>query len=330
MLYIDRKYTSLVGSSLRNFKRKNTDLWNFSCPYCGDSQKNKLKARGYVYVVKGSLLYKCHNCGVGTTLANLIKHVNPSLHKEYVMENFKSSDNKAPTAELKFEPPKFEKKDIFSKLKSIEALGHYHPAYEYCAARKMPKSRYKDLYLANKFYEFVNTVEPGKFKKVLGDHPRLIIPFKDRDGAVIGFQGRSFGNEKPKYVTIIVDKSKPKIYGLDHLNDNGDVYVVEGPIDSMFLNNGLAVMQSDLRIPSLKDRVVLVPDNEPRNREVMAQLKRVIKEGYKVVVWPDNIEEKDINEMVINNKDVVAIIYNNTYKGLQAEMRFSEWNKMGY
>jgi len=289
-----------------------------------------LKARGYVYNREGSFFYKCHNCGVGTNLANLIKYVDPVLYKEYAVETFgnKTKRKFAQKPVLKFEPPKFKKKDIFSPLQSINNLGHYHPAYEYCILRKIPKERYDDLYLANAFYKYVNTIIPGKFKIGKDDHPRLIIPFKDENNEVIGFQGRGFFKEEPKYITIIIDESKPKVYGLNHANLNEDMYVMEGPIDSMFINNGLAVMQSDLRIAHLKDNVILVPDNEPRNKEVMSQLKRTIDEGYRVVIWPDSVIEKDINDMVLSDINVKDVIYNNTYQGLQAEMKFNEWKRV--
>ncbi len=89
MLYIDAKYANILGSRLRNFKQKDQYLWNYSCPVCGDSSKNKLKARGYIYRQKTDLFVKCHNCGYGTNIGNLIKYVDTQLYDEYVLERYK-------------------------------------------------------------------------------------------------------------------------------------------------------------------------------------------------------------------------------------------------
>ena len=94
MLYIDAKFAQILGSRLRNFKQKKDYVWNYSCPVCGDSSKNKLKARGYIYRAKSDLLVKCHNCGYGTNIGNLIKYVDPVLYDEYVLERYKSGAGK--------------------------------------------------------------------------------------------------------------------------------------------------------------------------------------------------------------------------------------------
>ena len=92
-LYIDSKFLRLISSRLRNFKQKKDYLWNFSCPFCGDSAKNKTKARGYVFQKGSNLIYNCHNCGKGTSAGLLIKHVDPSLHKEYTLERYKAGES---------------------------------------------------------------------------------------------------------------------------------------------------------------------------------------------------------------------------------------------
>ena len=107
-----------------------------------------------------------------------------------------------------------------------------------------------------------------------GDHPRMVIPFRDSNGDIFAYQGRAFGKEKPKYITIILDESVPKIFGLDRVDTSRDIFVMEGPIDSLFIENSIAVAQSDLRVPQYKDKPVLVPDNEPRNKEIVKQIER--------------------------------------------------------
>ena len=60
---VDSKFIGLVSSRLQKFKKIKTDLYNFRCPICGDSQKNKSKTRGYLYSVKEDVNFMCHNCG---------------------------------------------------------------------------------------------------------------------------------------------------------------------------------------------------------------------------------------------------------------------------
>ena len=146
---------------------------------------------------------------------------------------------------------------------------------------------------------------------------------------MFAFQGRALNGENPKYITIKVDNDKEKIYGLDDVDWSKRVYVVEGPIDSLFLDNCIATAQSDLRVKG--DRVVLIPDNEPRNEQVIKQVNRYIDENYDVVIWPSDIKEKDINEMILSGKterDIKDIIARNTFNGLLARTKLSEWKKV--
>jgi len=338
MNYIDTKYISLISHRLRNFTKKGDYLWNFSCPFCGDSQKNKRKARGFIYRTKNDLFFKCHNCSHGTNLSKLIEYVDISLHKEYVLERYKEGltsngrGDKTPGAGIK--TPKFDfKKPVFKKslgLQSFAELDESHPAVKFLLKRNLPRATWNDIYFCPKFFEFSNTFIENKFPSLEGDHPRMIIPFRNRDGEVFAFQGRAFGKEPQKYITIILDKEHPKIFGLDRVDTSNVFYVVEGPIDSLFIQNTIAVAQSDLRLPDHKDKAVLVPDNEPRNKEVCRQIERCIKDGYNVVLWPKGTEEKDINDMILSGKssaEIMGIIHSNTHKGLQAQTVFNSWKR---
>jgi predicted RNA-binding Zn-ribbon protein involved in translation (DUF1610 family) len=338
MNYIDIKYISLISHRLRNFTKKSDYLWNFSCPYCGDSQTNRRKARGFVYRTKNDLFYKCHNCAVGTTLSKLIEYTDDNLHKEYVLERYKEGltsngrGDKTPGASIKAPDFKFTK-PVFKKsfgLQSFAQLDKNHPAVEILSKRNLPKETWNDIYFSPKFYEFSNTQLVNKFPSLKGDHPRMVIPFRKESGDIFAYQGRSFGNEKQKYVTIILDDRHPKIFGLDRLDNSRTVYVVEGPIDSLFLENGIAVAQSDLRVPQYKDKAVLVPDNEPRNVEVCKQIQKFIDDGYAVCIWPQGIKEKDINDMILSgmtSAEIQSIIHSNTHKGLQAQTVFNSWKR---
>ena len=336
MNYIDTKYISLISHRLRNYTKKSDFLWNFSCPFCGDSQKNRKKARGFIYRVKNDLFYKCHNCSHGTTVSKLVEYVDPNLHQEYVMERYKEGSNgtpykgayKTPEPDFEFKKPVFK---TFDGLKKFSELDENHPAVKFLLDRMLPRGSWNDIYFCPKFFEFTNRYVPNKFPSLMGDHPRMVIPFRTKDGNIFAFQGRAFGKEPQKYITIILDKEHPKIFGIDRVDTSRSFYIVEGPIDSLFIENCVAVAQSDLRLPQYKDKAVLVPDNEPRNRQVCKQIEQCIQDGYSVVLWPQGTEEKDINDMILSGKtsrEIQDIIHSNTHKGLQAQTVFNSWKRI--
>jgi len=335
MSYIDAKYLNLLSSQLAQFKRKSNNLWNFRCPYCGDSQRNKNKARGYVFEKENSYIFKCHNCGQGASLNNLIKHVNPDMHKDYVAERFLNNERGRETPK-KTPIHKFQRKANYlktplGKLKTVSQLPQDHPVRKYVMKRRIPTSVHYKLFYAKNFYEFVNECVPNKIKDNIRDEPRLVIPFLDSSKNLIGFQGRAFGKSQPKYITIMLDEESPKVYGMDTVDWSKPVTVVEGPIDSMFLNNAVAMAGADLSKLKIDSEFVFCYDNEPRSVEIIRRMEKTIKAGYSIVVFPENILEKDINDMVLAGRtpdEIQDIITKHTYNGLMAMTRLSEWRKV--
>ena len=339
MSYIDTKYLNLVSPQLSLFKKKGDNLWNFRCPYCGDSNKNKLKARGFVFRKKNDLFFKCHNCSVGASLGNLIKHVNSKIYDDYILERYrKGVKTNNPEPEFKFNAPIFPKKNIFKNLKSISQLPESHPARRLVGERKIPETRHKDLYLCPAFYRFTNFLIKNKFPSLGGDHPRLLIPFRNECGEIFAYQGRSFGSEEPKYITIKLNAECDKIFGLDKVDKSKHILVVEGPLDSLFLDNCIAVAGSDFsKSLSVQGKLLLnedftiIFDNEPRNSEICKQIEKTIKQGRNVVIWPSYIKQKDINDMVLaghTKEELQQIIKDNTFSFAQAQLKLSEWRKI--
>ena len=330
MSYIDSKYLSIISPQLLKFKKKGDFLWNFRCPYCGDSQKSRSKARGFVYRKKNDLFFKCHNCGAGTTIGNLIKYVDSKIHKDYIMERYRSGvKTNNPEPEFHFNAPVFRKKGILKGLQSIEDLPTDHPARAIVEKRLIPSKSLCDLYLCESFFKFTNSIIPNKFPSLDGDHPRLLIPFRDEQGEIFAYQGRAFGKEQPKYITIKIDGDKDKVFGLDRVDRSKPIYVVEGPLDSLFLDNCIAVAGADFN--NLRGDLTVIYDNEPRNREINKQIEKTIDQGKKVCLWPDHIKHKDINDMVVagsTKEQIQEIIVDNTFSGVAAKLRFSEWKKI--
>jgi len=327
--YIDIKYLNLISPQLQQFKKKGDFLWNFRCPYCGDSQKSRTKARGFVYRKKNDLFYKCHNCGVGTTLGKLIEHLDSKTYNDYIFERYKKGvKTNNPEPEFKFDEPIFRKKGVLKNLKSISDLSTDHPARKIVEERFIPFESLSDLYLCESFYQFTNKLIPNKFPSLDGDHPRLLIPFRDEQGEVFAYQGRAFGEETPKYITIKL-KDEDKIFGLDRVDKSKHFYVCEGPLDSLFIDNCLAVGGSDF--DRLEGNFTVIFDNEPRNKEINKQIKKTIDKGCSIVLWPDQMNWKDINDMIIHGytkSQIQEIITDNTFCGAAAQLRFAEWRKI--
>ena len=329
MSFLDVKYINLISPRLNLFSRKKADLYNFRCPYCGDSQKRRNKARGYLFKIKNDFVFKCHNCGMGRTLSNFLKDQDSFLHDQYVMEKFKEGKSgkgtTVPKPKFNFKEPKFVKHD--TGLEKISDLNISHPARVYLEQRGIKDLEY--FYYCPKFKEWTNS-QKKTFDTLRQDGPRIIIPFKDKQGNLFGYQGRSLAPQaKIRYITIMLDEEQPKIFGQDRINTDESIYIVEGPFDSTFIKNSVAMAGSDADIRSFNwSDHIWIFDNEPRNREIVARISKVIDRGDKVVIWPTTIKEKDINDMHLAGHDVQSLVDCNVYRGLEATLKFNTWKKV--
>jgi transcription elongation factor Elf1 len=320
MNLIDSKYIGLVSSRLGNFKRVKSDLYNFRCPICGDSKKNKTKTRGYLYTIKADVNFRCHNCGASMTFSNFLKEIDPVVHKQYVFERFKQgSTGRGTVVEepvFKFEAPTF-KSSIDLPLASTVDVSRI-----YLEKRKLDPTKF---YYAERFVEYVNSHKQSMDVK---EHPRIIIPLYYQKN-LVGVQGRALNSNSVKYITTIFYDEAPKIYGLDNIRRDAPVFVTEGPFDSTFLLNSIAMCgaDSDVRKWGVSNPV-WVYDNEPRSKEITERISSAITRGDSVVIWPTGIEEKDINDMILAGHDVQSIVESNTYSGLEANLQFTTWKRI--
>lgn len=336
-VYLDRSYLMQVSPKLVRFSQKKEDLYNFRCPICGDSQKNKTRCRGYVYRKKNDYFYRCHNCGASLTFYQFLDKVDPDLVRQYALDRYKNGE----TGTHNYPKPdfnEFKSKPVFKNktkinLDSIDQLPEDHFAKVYCKNRLIPIEKLKNLYYTSDFKKFVSEIGVKKDKLVDGDH-RLVIPFYDKDGNLIACQGRSLGESKMRYITVKLQDEGHKFFGLDTVNEEETIYVVEGPIDSLFLNNAIATADSNLTSATEafdKSKFVLVFDNEPRNKEIVSLMEKAIDNHFSIVIWPDMITKKDINDMVsdgLEPEDIQDIIERNTFVNLRAKMEFINWKKV--
>ena len=333
MNFIDSKYVSLISSRFDKFSKKKDNLYNLRCPYCGDSQKHKNKARGYFYEKKGDYVFKCHNCGVGRTLSNFLKDHAPDLHQEYILDSYKeTSTGKGtyrPDPKFEFEKPKFSYNP--DGLISINNLNTSHPAKLYVEKRQIPKQKLNKLFYVEQYKTWVNT-QKHTFDVVTKDHERIIIPLIYND-TWFGFQGRALDPKNPlRYITTILDESNPKIFGLDTIDWSKPIYITEGPFDSMFLDNSIAMVGADVDWSFLETKAqskfIFVYDNEPRNPQITARMQKVIDKKFPIVIFDSDIPQKDINDMVLGGRDVQRMVETNTYYGLESQLKFNNWKKV--
>jgi len=330
MDFIDVKYINLISSRFSKFKKVNPKLYNFRCPICGDSQKNRNKARGYLYQIKNNTNYKCHNCGLNISFSNFLKGLDPETHKQYVFEKFK--DGKSGNNFVVKNP-----EDIFTKLKSSKPKFKKKISIDLPEAFSVPTSKqYLEsraifdgkFYYAKNFKEFVNTIKPGTFESTKYGEERIVIPLV-RNNELIGIQGRALSSNPIKYLTIMLDDDAPKIYGLDTIDTKRPIYIIKGPFDSTFVENSVAMCGADIDVRSFDwSDYIWVYDNEPRNAEIVTRISRTIERGDKVVIWPSSIREKDINDMILSGHDVMSVVESNTYSGLEAKLKFTIWKKV--
>jgi transcription elongation factor Elf1 len=339
-LYIDQKYIGAVSFKLDLFKKRKEDLYNFRCPYCGDSKRNKTKTRAYIYRKLNGYFFICHNCGKSTTFANFLQFLDNSQYKHYALEKYADGAGvHSPVKKPDFSDLKtglheyFEEKKSYNHLENITDLPEEHFARHYISNRKIPQSAWGEVFYTENFKQFLDTNFPNHGKDNLPEDQRIVLFYKNEGGAVTNVAGRALADSKLRYITVKITDEK-KVFGLDRVNKNETIYITEGQFDSLFLSNSVASGDSNLvgcGDVLGKENVVLVFDNEPRNKEIVKQIDKAIAEGYTVCLFPEDAPGKDINEMIQNGlsvDEVKMIITSNTYKDLTAKLKFINWKKV--
>lgn len=338
-LFIQKNYADQLGSRLSLFKVQSYSPYrsNFRCPICGDSQKNRRRKRAYIIENGGQLYFHCHNeCGT-LSFESLLRNYFSDVYATYKLDllaNLQLNNKRVRS----YEKEEYIDVDAINQeyeinLPLVETVPR---AYEYLKRRCIPEKFFSEIYFTMNFHKFINEIKPGKFESSMEStkEPRIVMPMKDFDGKVFGVIARSLlPNPFMRYLTVKFDESKPKVFGLDRLNLNKVGYVVEGPIDSFFIDNGIALAGTDGHpddIFSSKDDYVMVLDNQPRSKSVLKKYEKYIDMGCKVFIWPSHIKSKDINDCIKDGMSIEGInslIRLNTYTGLKLKMMFNAWKK---
>tara|TARA_R110000868_G_C10751000_1_gene753163 strand:- start:48 stop:986 length:939 start_codon:yes stop_codon:yes gene_type:complete len=312
----------MISSRLQKFKKVKPGLYNFRCNICGDSKRNKSKTRGYFYQVKNNTNYKCHNCGINISFFNFLKDFDPNIYKQYIFEKFKKDP-----VQQKEEPEFHFEKPIFRTKLNLPKASENELSKKYLEDRKLDPDLF---FYADKFKSWTNTIKQT-FEDLRYDEPRIVIPlFYNKE--LVGFQGRTLDSNLIKYITIMIKENAPKIYGLDKIQKDKTIYVTEGPFDSTFIPNSIALCGADGDIDKwISGDLVWIYDNEPRNSEIVSRISSIIEMGRKVVIWPSSINKKDINDLILSGFDtqqLMKTIKSHTYNGLEAKLKFTNWKKI--
>lgn len=337
MLWTEIKYANLLAGKLDRFilKKTNPYLANFRCPLCGDSAMKKTKARGYIVAKKDRLKFYCHNCGAAMNFTHFLYNFDAALYKEFRLEDFREQRRDIPTNhEETFATPApvFRPMEWKDNLVLVRDLPSSHFASQYLQSRAVSLDPF---WFCEEFVAWGNRLLPGKLEN-MPEHPRLILPLLSRDNQAFGFCTRSFSNEKhDRYITLMLPNAPfPKVFGLDRLNEKAaeDVFVLEGPIDSLFVENAIAMIGTSLDVTQVllePMKAVYVYDNEPRNREILKLMEQCVRRGYRIFIWPDHIHEKDINEAVLAKSvtNTTLFLKQHVYSGVAAKLRLNNWRK---
>lgn len=340
-LFIERKYVSFMSIHLPKYTHDNSsDLSNFRCIVCGDSKKNPNKKRGFIYFKKDKQRYNytCHNCGYSNSFVFFLKEYIPSVFAQYKEEIIEDifSHNEIKKENIITSIPRPVQKITERKIESVIDLGYSHHAYKYCVDRQIPLDKLKFIKHCNNFNSFVKQYMPTDTMKLPTDE-RILFELRDLDNKIFGVQGRIIVKDGLRFVTIKFIEDMPKIYGMERINTKQTIVVTEGIIDSLFLDNSLALCGGDpfqnlaemLKVE--KSNIIMALDNEPRSADTIKRMEKCIDFGYKVCIWKIDSKYKDINEMIKNGIQLSSIkdnIYNHSFNGFEAKMKLGKWKKI--
>lgn len=336
MSWLEDEYAYEIFSGLQRFRIASRSPFKLSgrCPVCGDSATDKTKARFWYYHHQGTPFVNCFNCAYTKPFEWFMKEYYPALHDKWMLASLESRK------EFEIKEPELPKtaKLIVNELKfsqCLTSLPEAHPVISYVKSRKIPKEQWHRLWFTSQWQELVNSVKEFTYK-IPKPEPRLVIPIFNKSGQIESFQGRALRSDaNAKYLTIKASEESTKIYGQDRIDDSEPVLVLEGPIDTLFISNSIAITGGSLDLDSVpyKGNRIWALDNENRHKDSMRRLKNLIDAGETVAFWDKAPwQSKDINDMVKDDgatgDQIKQYLIDNAEDGLMAQLRFTEYCKI--
>lgn len=342
----DSAYIHRVSSLLQKFKSTGGDRFSFRCPYCGDSKKDPDKTRGCFKPApydSSKLIFKCFNCDISRSFKSFLRDIDESIYRDYLRESVKSRGSFSDSADYdegfwsmpakgsadpirKWALPE----DFFTPLLD---LPDEHEARVYIAGRKVPEECQTRIWFTSDFRSVSNNLDREKFAKPgqIWPESRVVLPCMEMDGSrMSAFQGRSLEKDaKVRYIMIRNDPQGTRLFGLDSVNPSSTVMVLEGPIDTFFVKNSIALCGASVSVEiPVKDRIFYL-DQEPRNPQIVGRLYSLVESGERICILPDEFSEKDANEihieMGLSRSELYNLAVEHSYSGLRAKLKLSRW-----
>ncbi|MGL6229353.1 MAG: hypothetical protein ACRC3J_09130 [Culicoidibacterales bacterium] len=341
MLLYERQIARQLAFVQRNFRdmtRSNGETrLNFSCPICGDSKKDEYAARAWFNEKEGSVWYGCYNCGWNKPLSVYLKMFVPDEYRNYIKEKFKNTDRPKRVTTLAVKEEK-QIKAVHEIPYSVQCstLPENHPIVKYMLKRCIPRHRHDLFYFTQEWRKLANYVCDETYTKENASikENRLVIPIYNKDMSIACVQGRALSDDGIRYMTIKADQEASKVYGMERVAGKGDVFIFEGPIDSTFVKNGIAIVGGTMALEEAPypGRRVWVLDNENRAYHTLKRIENLIAAGERVVLF-DKIpwKSKDINDFIskenATEQQIQDYLESNIIKGLSAKHRFAQYSK---
>lgn len=315
---------------LDKFKKKRNGLYEMRCPLCGDSKKSKYKTRGNIFLFKDSYIYKCHNCGVPLSLYSFAKMCFPDIFSRHCFSFFSKQKEEGINSIFSEE----KKKILSSSFPFLLPYSSSEKAKAYVKERKLPKDKCSDVLFLEDLNLLISAFPDSGYNQISHVSPRLVFPIHSKDSSLVGFVTRAIEKDDPiRYYNIKVSPDGVLLSGQRTINHSKRVYITEGHIDSLFLDNALGACSSGFRggIEFCKKNhldYTLLFDNEPRNNQIKSNMEKYIGEGESIVIFSSfPFKGKDLNQMILQNEKInlQEEIENRTFQGLRAKLEFNRW-----
>jgi len=301
-----------------------------ACPYCGDSHTDDTKKRGNIYW--DTLQYHCYNCSHHTNLYSFLR----------------DHDVRLPNTGDSFDVIDYIKTNERS-VKKIETIKH--SVFSKADELAIPIDKFKSFFKAKE-------ITPGdwiwfKLKERLLHHMSDQFLYSERDqklwilnltptGNILSVQSRRMKGKGSRYLTydlpklyqemnieinidedVLVSISKVStLFGIMQVNFQRDVTIFEGPLDSKFMTNSLALATAG-RSTNEFDEMATVRymfDNDKTGKEKMAEK---LKKGRPVFMWSKFLKENELDTYNIKDlNDLMIVCYR---EGSRAYKRINEY-----
>lgn len=273
-----------------------SEFYNIKCNVCGDSDKDVYKKRGFLLKTSDPWVYYCHNCNESTTVVKWMKEHFPVNYKNLMTDIIRYNKSHNPNFEDNYN---FKRKTSGSErdekedVKPFRPLTEFEDCVEYCESRKIPREVYE------KWYYSPSGIYNGRI---------IVCFYRDGKKKPYYFQARAFNNKNGvKYLSRFGDHNS--IYNYFNVDPDKPVIILEGPIDSIFVENSIAVTGLKLKDEKLKKfpkRYFILDNDKSGYKEAVKLLqKRCWVFNWKKFLkdHPCDGSVKDVNDFILKNKE---------------------------